>query len=122
MRSSTERKKKNEKLKELKARLNFEGCSETSRGQDHQDRDRKKEACYSRYTESLSESEDNGGGHWKSRSKRRNQAERRTTCLNYGCVKKQIPSHIGFATSISQKRECPVTLRHMMEVKIQRNI
>ncbi|GJX86421.1 reverse transcriptase domain-containing protein [Tanacetum coccineum] len=26
---------------------------------------------YSRYTEALSESEDNGGGHWKSRSKKK---------------------------------------------------
>nr|GEW16564.1 protein NYNRIN-like [Tanacetum cinerariifolium] len=47
-------KEKNEKLKELKAQLNFEGCSGTSR-----------------YTKALSESEDNGDGHWKSRSKKK---------------------------------------------------
>nr|GEW93317.1 reverse transcriptase domain-containing protein [Tanacetum cinerariifolium] len=49
--------------------------------------------------------------------KRRNQAERRTTCLSPGCVKKKIPSHLGFATLISQKHECPATLRHTMEQK-----
>ncbi|GJU83562.1 reverse transcriptase domain-containing protein [Tanacetum coccineum] len=47
-------KERNEKLKEVKARLNFDGCSGTSR-----------------YTEALSESEDSAGGHWKSISKKK---------------------------------------------------
>nr|GEW90025.1 reverse transcriptase domain-containing protein [Tanacetum cinerariifolium] len=141
-------KEKNEKIKELKARLNFEGCSRTSRysesktmstkehGKRHRSRhsrsprtsvfsrirsersrspirrersrsprQRAKEGgvfkrlgsrgksvsarsdnydhhSHSRYMEALSESEDSGGGHWKSRSKNRNQKERRTTCLS----------------------------------------
>nr|GEW80461.1 hypothetical protein [Tanacetum cinerariifolium] len=121
-------KEKNEKLNELKARLNFKGCFGTSRysksktmstkehGNRHRSRcsciprtsvfsrirrersrsprQRKKEggvfkrlgsreksvsACsdnydhhsHSRYTEALSESEDSGGGHWKSRTKKK---------------------------------------------------
>nr|GEX35546.1 reverse transcriptase domain-containing protein [Tanacetum cinerariifolium] len=82
-------KEKSEKLKKLKARLNFESCSETSRSL----RQRVKEGgvfkrlgsrgkslfahldnynqhSHSRYTEALSESEDSEGGHWKSRSKK----------------------------------------------------
>nr|GEZ69295.1 reverse transcriptase domain-containing protein [Tanacetum cinerariifolium] len=129
-RSSTERKKKNEKLKELKARLNFEGCSGRSRysesktvnAKEHEKshrsrhsrsprpspsmfsrirrersrspRQRSKEGgvfkrmgsreksvsvrlyiynqhSHSRYTKALSESEDNKGRHWKSRSKKK---------------------------------------------------
>nr|GFB71807.1 hypothetical protein [Tanacetum cinerariifolium] len=46
---------------------------------------------HSRYTEALLESKDSGGGHWKSRSKKKKSVEKRTTCLNHGCVKKQIP-------------------------------
>ncbi|GJT56820.1 hypothetical protein Tco_0991874 [Tanacetum coccineum] len=42
-------KERNEKLKEVKARLNFEGCSRTSSYSDHNQR------SYSRYTEALSE-------------------------------------------------------------------
>ncbi|GKC37243.1 reverse transcriptase domain-containing protein [Tanacetum coccineum] len=123
-------KERNEKLKEVKARLNFEGCSETSRysksrtmsTKEHEgrhisrrshsprtspsvfsrlrrnrlrsSRSREKEGgvfkrlgsrgksvsahsdnhnqhSYSRYTEALSDSKDSGGGHWKSRSKRK---------------------------------------------------
>nr|GEV35406.1 reverse transcriptase domain-containing protein [Tanacetum cinerariifolium] len=55
-------KEKNEKLKELKAWLNFEGCSGTSCYNQH---------FHSRYTEALLESEDSEGGHWKSRSKKK---------------------------------------------------
>ncbi|GJW49558.1 hypothetical protein Tco_0090909 [Tanacetum coccineum] len=121
-------KEKNEKLKELKARLNFEGCSRTSRYSEsrtmstkkHEKRHRSRRSrsprpsvfsrirrersrsprqkskeggvfkrlgsrgksvsarsdsysqhSHSRYTEALSESEDSGGGHWKSRSKKK---------------------------------------------------
>ncbi|GJU06640.1 hypothetical protein Tco_1123070 [Tanacetum coccineum] len=46
-----------EKLKEVKAHLNFEGCSR--RNSNVQER-----------TEMLSKSEDSGGGHWKSKSKK----------------------------------------------------
>nr|GFB84795.1 reverse transcriptase domain-containing protein [Tanacetum cinerariifolium] len=88
-------KEKNENLKELKARLNFEGCSGTSRSPIRRERSRSprqkaKEGgvfkrlgsrgksvsarsdsydwhSHSRYTEALSDSEDSGGGHWKSR-------------------------------------------------------
>ncbi|GJX76666.1 reverse transcriptase domain-containing protein [Tanacetum coccineum] len=42
---------------------------------------------YSKYTEALSESEDSGGGHWKSRSKSRNQIRRGMTCPNHGHIK-----------------------------------
>nr|GEW21915.1 reverse transcriptase domain-containing protein [Tanacetum cinerariifolium] len=61
---------------------------------------------HSRYTEAVSESEDSGGGHWKSRSKKKKSSREKdeTTYLNHGCVKKQIPSHLGFATSIFQKQ------------------
>ncbi|GJW47702.1 reverse transcriptase domain-containing protein [Tanacetum coccineum] len=55
-------KEKSEKLKELKARLNFEGCSETSRYS---------QRSHSRYTKALSDSEDNRGGYRKSRSKKK---------------------------------------------------
>ncbi|GJX37239.1 hypothetical protein Tco_0250542 [Tanacetum coccineum] len=123
-------KERNEKLKEVKARLNFEGCSRTSRysesktmsAKEHEGRHRsgrsrssspspivfsrirhdrsrsprwrEKEGgvfkrlgsreksmsarsdshnprSYSRHTEALSESEDSGGWHWKSRSKKK---------------------------------------------------
>ncbi|GJU46677.1 hypothetical protein Tco_1203943 [Tanacetum coccineum] len=90
-------KEKSEKLKELKSRLNFEGCSGTSRirrEQSRSPRQRSKEGgvfkrlgsrgksvsvrsdnysrnSYSKYTEALSESEDSEGGHWKSRSKKK---------------------------------------------------
>ncbi|GJS16141.1 putative reverse transcriptase domain-containing protein [Tanacetum coccineum] len=125
-------KERNQKLKEVKARLNFEGCSGTSRysesrmvsTKEHEKRHRSRrsrsprpspsvfsrirrhrlrspnqnsrekeggvfkrlgsrgrnvsarsdshnQCSYSRYTEALSESEDNGGGHCKSRSKKK---------------------------------------------------
>nr|GEU44355.1 reverse transcriptase domain-containing protein [Tanacetum cinerariifolium] len=86
-------KEKNEKLKELKARINFKGCSKSSRysesktmsAKEHKKRHKSRRShsprpspsvisriktynqhSHSRYTEALSESEDNGGGHWKS--------------------------------------------------------
>ncbi|GKC19209.1 reverse transcriptase domain-containing protein [Tanacetum coccineum] len=85
-----------EKLKELKSRLNFEGCSRTSRMRREwsiSSRQRSKEGgvfkrlgskgksvsahldsynrnSHSKYTEAFSESEDSEGGHWKSRSKK----------------------------------------------------
>nr|GEV39881.1 reverse transcriptase domain-containing protein [Tanacetum cinerariifolium] len=131
------KKEKNEKLKDLKARLNFKGCFETSRysesktmrTKEHDKRHRSRRShsprtsvvsrirrersrspirrersrlprqrekeggvfkrlgsrgksvsalsdsydqhSHSRYTEALSESEDSGGGHWKSRSKKK---------------------------------------------------
>ncbi|GJR04587.1 hypothetical protein Tco_0527571 [Tanacetum coccineum] len=96
-------KERNKKLKEVKARLNFKGCSGTSRyfesrmisTKEHEKRHRSRRSynprpsprsrgrnvsarsdshnqrSYSRYTEALSESEDSGGGHWKSRSKKK---------------------------------------------------
>nr|GEW55128.1 reverse transcriptase domain-containing protein [Tanacetum cinerariifolium] len=136
---------KNEKLKELKARLNFEGCSKTLRysesktvsAKEHEKKHRSKRSCsprpspsvfsrirrervrewgnrviglrfnkvlglgqggvfkrleskgksvsarsdsykehsHSRYTEALLESEDSGGGHWKSRSKKKKSSK-----------------------------------------------
>ncbi|GJU48498.1 reverse transcriptase domain-containing protein [Tanacetum coccineum] len=57
-------KERNEKLKEVKAQINFGGSSGTSRYSDHN------QHSYSRYTEAFSESEDSGGGHWKSRSRK----------------------------------------------------
>nr|GEU88634.1 reverse transcriptase domain-containing protein [Tanacetum cinerariifolium] len=130
--SSTKRRKKNEKLKGVKARLNFGGSSGTSRYSEsrtmstrkHEKRHRSRRSrspipspsvvsrircersrspkqklrekeggafkmlgdrgesvsgradshnkpSYSRYTEAFSESEDNEGGHWKSRSKKK---------------------------------------------------
>nr|GEW25397.1 reverse transcriptase domain-containing protein [Tanacetum cinerariifolium] len=53
-------KERSEKLKEVKARLNFEERSRTTF-----------QRSYSRYTEALSESEDSGGRHWKLRSKKK---------------------------------------------------
>ncbi|GJT64103.1 hypothetical protein Tco_1015583 [Tanacetum coccineum] len=125
-------KERNKKLKEVKARLNFKGCSKTSRysksrtmsTKEHEKRHRSRhsrsprpspnvfsrigrdqsrspnqnsrekeggvfkrlgsrgrnvfarsdshnQCSYSRYTKALSESEDNRGGHWKSRSKKK---------------------------------------------------
>nr|GFC78963.1 hypothetical protein [Tanacetum cinerariifolium] len=78
-------KEKNEKLKELKAWLNFEGCSGTSRekeggvfkrlggrGKSVSTRsDSYNQQSHSRYTKALSESEDGEGVHWKSRSKKK---------------------------------------------------
>ncbi|GJW43417.1 hypothetical protein Tco_0072216 [Tanacetum coccineum] len=90
-------KEKSEKLKELKSRLNFEGCSGTSRIRRERSRtlrQRSKEGgvfkslgsrgksvsarsdsysrnSHSKYAEALSESEDTEGGHWKSRSKKK---------------------------------------------------
>ncbi|GJR77792.1 reverse transcriptase domain-containing protein [Tanacetum coccineum] len=129
-------KERNEKLKEVKARLNFEGFSETSRysesrtlnTKEHKKRDRSRRSrnprpspsvflrirrdrsrspnqnsrekegamfkrlvirgrsmsarsdshnqrFYLRYTEALLESEDNRGGHWKSRSKKKKSSK-----------------------------------------------
>nr|GEU31750.1 reverse transcriptase domain-containing protein [Tanacetum cinerariifolium] len=91
-------KEKNKKLKELKAWLDFEGCSGTSRHERSRlPRQGEKEGdlfkrlgsigksvsarsnsynrhSHSRYTEALSkseDSEDSEGGHWKSRSKKK---------------------------------------------------
>ncbi|GJT39289.1 hypothetical protein Tco_0939154 [Tanacetum coccineum] len=78
-------KEKSEKLKELKSWLNFEGCSRTSRSKEGgvfkrlRSRGKSVFVCpnnynqhsHSKYTEALSESEDNEGGHWKSRSKKK---------------------------------------------------
>nr|GEV45151.1 reverse transcriptase domain-containing protein [Tanacetum cinerariifolium] len=90
-------KEKSEKLKELKARLNFERCSGTSRIRRERSRsprqkvkeggvfkrlgsrrknmsahsDSYSQHAHSRYTGALSESEDSESGHWKSRSKKK---------------------------------------------------
>nr|GEW01859.1 reverse transcriptase domain-containing protein [Tanacetum cinerariifolium] len=76
-------KERNEKLKELKARLNFKERSGTSRysksrtmnSREHERKHRsrrspKNRRSYPKYTKERSESEDSGGGHWKSRSKK----------------------------------------------------
>ncbi|GKB26100.1 reverse transcriptase domain-containing protein [Tanacetum coccineum] len=44
----------------------------------------------------------------------------RTTCPNHGYVKKHILSLLGSVTLISQKLEYLVTLKHMMEAKMER--
>ncbi|GJX03141.1 reverse transcriptase domain-containing protein [Tanacetum coccineum] len=73
-------KERNEKLKEVKARLNFQGCSRTLRYSDsrtmsareHEGRHRSRRSRSPRPSpKSLSESKDSGGGHWKSRSKKK---------------------------------------------------
>nr|GEX25846.1 hypothetical protein [Tanacetum cinerariifolium] len=96
-------KERNEKLKEVKGRLNFEEHSRTSwysesrtmSTKEHERRHRSRRSrgvfkilgnrgrsvsarldshdqrSYSRYTETLLESEDSEGGHWKSRSKKK---------------------------------------------------
>ncbi|GJZ62479.1 hypothetical protein Tco_0618616 [Tanacetum coccineum] len=73
----------------------------------------------SRRTEELSESKGSAGGHWKSKLKRK-KSSLRTIYPNYGYVKKHIPSLLGSVTLISQKPECLVTSKHMMEVKTQK--
>ncbi|GJX31536.1 hypothetical protein Tco_0241391 [Tanacetum coccineum] len=159
-------KDRNEKLKEVKARLNFEGCSGTSRysesrtvsTKEHEKRHRSRRSrrlrpsvflrikrersrsprqkskeggvfkrlgsrgksmfarsdSYSqrshlRYTEVLSESNDGGGGHWKSRSKKKSCREEDDLSQPWVCEevdpftpiiryfdfpKTRIPSHI----------------------------
>ncbi|GJW13508.1 reverse transcriptase domain-containing protein [Tanacetum coccineum] len=88
-------KEKNKKLKGVKARINFDESSRTSRySESPKQKLREKEGgvfkrlgrrersvtarsdshnqrSYSRYTKAFSESEDSGGGHWKSRSKKK---------------------------------------------------
>ncbi|GKC88147.1 reverse transcriptase domain-containing protein [Tanacetum coccineum] len=73
-------KEKSEKLKELKSRLNFEGCSGTSRRSrsprtsvfSRMRRERSRSPRQrSKEEEDLLESEDSEGGHWKSRSKKK---------------------------------------------------
>ncbi|GKC68435.1 hypothetical protein Tco_1101033, partial [Tanacetum coccineum] len=60
-------KEKNEKLKEVKARLNFNGSTGTSWYSESRTMSTK---GYER-KDALSESEDSEGGHWKSRSKKK---------------------------------------------------
>ncbi|GKD41483.1 hypothetical protein Tco_1261690 [Tanacetum coccineum] len=92
-------KEKSEKLKELKAWLNLEGCSRTSWYSESKTRSRSprlrvkegvmfkrlgsrrknvsthsdsySQRSYTRCTKTLSESKDSKGGHWKSRSKKK---------------------------------------------------
>nr|GFA46334.1 reverse transcriptase domain-containing protein [Tanacetum cinerariifolium] len=65
-------KEKNEKLNELKARLNFKGCSGTSQYSESKTMYTKEHDKRHRSRRSpLSKSEDSGGGHWKSRSKKK---------------------------------------------------
>nr|GEX66796.1 hypothetical protein [Tanacetum cinerariifolium] len=49
--------------------------------------DSRNQRSYSRYTRALSESEDSGGGHWKSRSKKKKS--KGTTCSSRGQLQKQ---------------------------------
>nr|GEV04486.1 reverse transcriptase domain-containing protein [Tanacetum cinerariifolium] len=91
-------KERNEKLIEVKARLNFEGCSGTSQyfdsrtmsANEHEGRHR------SRRSQALSESEDSGGGHWKSRSKKKKSyGEEDDLSKPYKkCIKDPIEIHI----------------------------
>nr|GEY82162.1 reverse transcriptase domain-containing protein [Tanacetum cinerariifolium] len=62
-RSRSPRQNSREKEGGVFKRLGNRGRSVSARSYDHSHR------SYSRYTEALSESEDSGGGHWKSRSK-----------------------------------------------------
>nr|GEY47647.1 reverse transcriptase domain-containing protein [Tanacetum cinerariifolium] len=108
-------KEKNEKLKELKARLNFEGCFGTSRYSNQKSRERSRsprqrskeggvfkrlgsrgksvsalpdnynQHSHSRYMEALSESEDSGCGHWKSRSKKKSSREEEDVSQPWVC-------------------------------------
>ncbi|GJW09094.1 reverse transcriptase domain-containing protein [Tanacetum coccineum] len=73
-------KERNEKLKEVKARLNFEGCSGTSQysesrtmsAKEREERHRSRRSrCPRPGPKALLESEDSRGGHWKSRSKKK---------------------------------------------------
>nr|GEZ31862.1 reverse transcriptase domain-containing protein [Tanacetum cinerariifolium] len=57
-----------DKLKEVKARLSFEGC--LGRKSKIQKVSQHSESRTPNRTESISKSEDSGGGHWKSRSKK----------------------------------------------------
>nr|GEU38704.1 reverse transcriptase domain-containing protein [Tanacetum cinerariifolium]GEU38719.1 reverse transcriptase domain-containing protein [Tanacetum cinerariifolium] len=76
-------KEMNEKLKEVKARLNFEEYSHSQRS-------------YLRYTEALSEIEDSGGGHWISRSKKK-KSSREQDDLSQPCQDRAV----GYANLVS---------------------
>ncbi|GKE94211.1 hypothetical protein Tco_1579066, partial [Tanacetum coccineum] len=99
-------KERNEKLKEVKARLNVRGCSGTSRysesrtmsTREHERRHRSRRSrsprpslsihnqrSYLKYTEALSESKDSGGGHWKSRLRNQKSIKERDD-LSQPCV------------------------------------
>ncbi|GJY71604.1 hypothetical protein Tco_0475307 [Tanacetum coccineum] len=64
-RSRSPRQKLREKEGGVFKRLGSRGKSVSARSDSHNQR------SHSRYTEALSESEDSGGGHWKSRSKKK---------------------------------------------------
>ncbi|GKB98166.1 hypothetical protein Tco_0984303 [Tanacetum coccineum] len=166
-------KERNEKLKEVKARLNFGGGSGTSRysesrtmsTREHERRHRSRRSrsprpspsVFSRIRRERSTSprqkprEKEGGVFKRLRNrgksvstpirstpkrsqkvrtveadtgsqdqKSKNHVGRGTTCPNHGYVKRWILLHPESATSISQKQECPATLRHMTGVKIRR--
>nr|GEV67404.1 reverse transcriptase domain-containing protein [Tanacetum cinerariifolium] len=82
-------KERNDKLKEVKARLNFEERSGTSRHsesrtmstREYERRHSSRRShshnrhSYSRYTETLLENEDSGGGLWKSSSKKKKSSK-----------------------------------------------
>nr|GEZ58949.1 hypothetical protein [Tanacetum cinerariifolium] len=172
-------KERNEKLKEVKARLNFKERSETSRysesrtmnSMEHERKHRSRRSCsprptpsvfsrirrdrsrsprqnsrergvfkrlrnkgksmstrsdsqnwcsYPKYTEAHSESENSRGGHWKSRSKKQKSSGDEDDLSQTWVCEETDPFTLEFATLISQKQECIATLRHIMEVKIQR--
>ncbi|GJY31614.1 hypothetical protein Tco_0415109 [Tanacetum coccineum] len=119
-------------------------CSQDSdvTDQDRQDRKRKKEACSkgwevgegvcphapiattnppTRGTQTHSQKAKTvEAGIGSQGQERRSQARKRTICPSHGYVKKQILLHPESATSIFQKQECPVILRHMTEVRTQK--
>nr|GEY30173.1 reverse transcriptase domain-containing protein [Tanacetum cinerariifolium] len=165
---------KNEKLKELKARLNFEGCSrtlwysesKTVSAKEHEKKHRSKRSCsprpspsvfsrirrqrskeggvfkrleskgksvsarsdsykehsHSRYTEALLESEDSGGGHWKSRSKKKKSSKEEDDLSQPWVCEETDPFTPQIRYFDFPKTRMPVTLRHMMEAKIQMTI
>ncbi|GKE31158.1 hypothetical protein Tco_1450480 [Tanacetum coccineum] len=64
-RTRSPRQKPRERERDVFKRLGSRGRSVSAHSDSYTQR------SYSRYTEALSESEDNGGGHWKSRSKKK---------------------------------------------------
>ncbi|GKD40601.1 hypothetical protein Tco_1260808, partial [Tanacetum coccineum] len=83
-------------------------------------RGRSVSACSDSHTGTLSKSEDSGGGHWKSRSKKKKPSREEDDLSQPWVCEEVDPLHLESATSISKKQECRVTLRHMTGVKIQK--
>nr|GEV08364.1 hypothetical protein [Tanacetum cinerariifolium] len=69
--------------------------------------------------EHLSESENSGWGHWKSRPKKL-KSNNDEDDLSIGYVKKQIHLHIGSVTSCSKGYACQAMSRYMMDQEIRK--